>query len=384
MPRVYLDHAASTPMVPVALEAMQRELTRPGNASALHGSGRAARRVAEESRELIAARLGARPAEVIFTSGATEADNLAVKGAFWARAAAGRRRVVVSAVEHSAVLESAAWLGAAAGAEVVQLPVDPLGRIRADHLRVQVSAATAVVSVVWAGSEVGAVQPLADMVAVAHAAGALAHSDAAQAVGHLPVDFGASGLDLMSVGAHKLGGPPGIGALLARREAALTPVLHGGGQERDLRSGTVDVAAAAGFAAALDWAVTRREAEAERLARLRARLVAGIRAVDPTAVVYGPTASGEHLPGLATVGFPGCSGDDLLLLLDAAGVDVSTGSACTAGVSQPSSVLLAMGAGTVAARSVLRFSLGHSSAPADVKALLGALPEAVARARAAG
>ena len=383
MSRVYLDHAASTPMVPAAIEAMTNELTRSGNPSSLHGSGRAARRVVEESRELIASHVGARPAEVIFTGGGTESDNAAVKGAFWASAGQGRRGVVTSAVEHHAVLESADFLVQAAGAQHSLIGVDREARLDLAALTDAVDQRTSLVSVIWAGNEVGTVQPVVEAAEVAHRRGALAHSDAVQAVGHLTVDFAASGLDLLTFTAHKLGGPHGIGALLARRDVALTPVLHGGGQERDIRSGTVDVAAVAGFAAALAVAVAGREAEFARLARLRTDLIAAVRAAHPDAVVYGPSDATERLPGLATVGFPSCSADGLLLLLDAAGIDVSTGSACSAGVAQPSHVLLAMGVSETDARSTLRFSLGYSSTADDIDRLATALPDAVDRARAA-
>lgn len=382
MSRVYLDHAASTPMVPAAIEAMTQELTRSGNPSSLHGSGRAARRVVEESRELIASHVGARPAEVIFTGGGTESDNAAVKGAFWASAESGRRGVVTSTVEHHAVLESVDFLVQTAGAQHGRIGVDGESRLDLAALTDAVDGQTSLVSVVWAGNEVGTIQPVVEAAETAHRHGALAHSDAVQAVGHLPVDFAASGLDLLTFTAHKLGGPRGIGALAARREVALIPVLHGGGQERDIRSGTVDVAAVAGFAAAVAVAVAGREAEFARLTGLRSDLVAAVRAADPDATVYGPVDAADRLPGLATVGFPGCAADALLLLLDAAGVDVSTGSACSAGVSQPSHVLLAMGVSEADARSTLRFSLGHSSTPPDIERLASVLPEAVARARA--
>jgi cysteine desulfurase len=384
MSRVYLDHAASTPLVPAAIEAMTRELSRAGNPSSLHGSGRAARRVVEESRELIAECLGARPAEVIFTSGGTEADNLAVKGAFWAAAGTGRPGLVTSAAEHHAVLESVDFLARTAGAEVHIVGVDARGRVDLDALRSVVGARTCLVSLIWAGNEVGTVQPVAEVADWAHQQGALAHSDAVQAVGHLPVNFATSGLDLLTCAAHKFGGPHGIGALLARREIALTPVLHGGGQERDVRSGTLDVAAVAGFAAAVSAAVVNREREAVRLDELRAGLVAAVRGAHPEAVVYGPDEAGARLPGLAFVAFPGCEADALLLLLDAQGIDVSTGSACSAGVSQPSHVLLAMGVPESEARSALRFSLGHTSTAADVETLAAALPEAVRRATLVG
>jgi cysteine desulfurase len=383
MSRVYLDHAATTPMVPEAVEAMTRELTRVGNASSLHASGRAARRVVEESREAIASQVGAHPGELIFTSGGTESINLAIKGAFWSSVAFGRRRVVTSMIEHHAVLDSVAWLGHTAAAEVRCIRVDSSGQLDLAALTSTVDAQAGLVSVMWANNEVGSIQPVAKTAAVAAEHGAISHSDAVQAVGHVEVDFAASGLDLLSFTAHKLGGPYGIGALLARRELRLAPILHGGGQERDVRSGTLDVAATAGFAAALEVATRNRVREEQRLRELRTHLVNSVLADLPWAVPYGPTAEHDRLPGIANIGFPGCSADAILMLLDAAGIDCSTGAACSAGVSQPSHVLIAMGCSDAAARSALRFSLGHSSAMADVRTLVAALPEAVRRAKAA-
>ena len=382
--RTYLDHASTTPVVPAAVEAMAAHWGTAGNPSSLHASGRVARRVVEESREQIAALLGARPAEVIFTSGGTEADNLAVKGSFWARRASGRSRVVVSAIEHHAVLDPARWLGSSAGADLVEVGVDPVGRIDAEQLSSAVDDRTAVVSVMWANNEIGTVQPVTEMAEVARRVGAWSHSDAVQAVGHLPVDFAASGLDLMTVTAHKLGGPVGVGALLARREVALQAVSHGGGQERDVRSGTLDAAGVAGFAAGLQLAVTTQASERGRLEALRAGLVAAVLSGAPEAVVHGPPHPDHRLPGVVNVELPGCSADALLLLLDAAGIDCSTGSACTAGVAEPSHVLLAMGHTVRQAGSALRFSLGHTSTEADVHALAAALPEVLSRARAFG
>jgi cysteine desulfurase len=383
MSRIYLDHAATTPMVPEAVEAMTRELTRVGNASSLHASGRSARRVVEESREAIAAQLGARPAELIFTSGGTESDNLAIKGAFWSGAESGRRRVVTSMLEHHAVLESVAWLGHSASAAISCVPVDAGGRIDLSALAGAVDARTALVSVMWANNEVGTLQPVRQIAAIAGEHGAISHSDAVQAVGHIDVDYAASGLDLLSFTAHKLGGPYGIGALLARRELRLAPILHGGGQEREVRSGTLDVAAIAGFAAALEVATRNRVREEKRLRDLRTALVNSVLEAIPWAILYGPTAERDRLPGIANIGFPGCSADAILMLLDSAGIDCSTGAACSAGVSQPSHVLVAMGCSEAEARSALRFSLGHSSTLADVRALAAALPEAAQRAKAA-
>jgi cysteine desulfurase len=383
MARTYLDHAATTPMVPEAIEAMARELGRTGNASSPHGSGRAARRVVEEAREAIAGHVGAHPTELIFTSGGTESDNLAVKGGYWSQADRGRTEIVTSAVEHHAVLDSAAWLAAAAGATAHQLPVTATGHLDMAALESGVTLRTAVVSVMWANNEIGTVQPVAEVAERAAEHGALSHSDAVQAVGHVAFDFGRSGLDLASFTAHKLGGPYGVGALLARREVGLTAVLHGGGQEREVRSGTLDVAAIAGFAAAVTVAIRCREQEENRLRVLRSDLVASVLRCVPDAVPYGTAEPGGSLPGVIAVGFPGCRAESLLLLLDAAGIDCSTGSACSAGVAQPSHVLTAVGASAEDARSALRFSLGHTSTAADVTALVAALPEAVRRARAA-
>jgi cysteine desulfurase len=370
-------------MVPEAVEAMTRELTEVGNASSLHASGRRARRVVEESREAIAAHVGASPAELIFTSGGTESDNLAIKGAFWSGTEVGRPGVVTTTLEHHAVLDSVAWLGQSARAAVSYVPVDPLGRIDLSALSDTVNARTALVSVMWANNEVGTIQPVRQIAAVGHARGALTHSDAVQAVGHIEVNFAASGLDLLSFTAHKLGGPHGIGALLARRELRLAPILHGGGQEREVRSGTLDVAAAAGFAAALEVAMRNRVREEQRIRELHRDLVDAVLAVVPWAVPYGPTVERDRLPGIANVGFPGCPADAILMLLDSAGIDCSTGAACSAGVAQPSHVLMAMGCSEADARSALRFSLGHSSTPGDVASLAAALPEAVHRAKAA-
>jgi cysteine desulfurase len=383
MSRIYLDHAATTPLVPEAAEAMTRQLTKVGNASSLHASGRSARRVVEEARESIAAHLGAHPTELIFTSGGTESDNLAVKGAFWSGAEVGRRRVVTSAIEHHAVLDSVAWLDRSVLAEVSYVPVDAAGRLDLETLASTVDADTCLVSVMWANNEVGSLQAIPQIAAVAAEQGALSHSDAVQAVGHIAVDYAASGLDLMTFTAHKLGGPYGIGALLARRELRLAPILHGGGQERDIRSGTLDVPAVAGFAAAVDVAARQLKQEERRIRDLRANLIGSVLAAVPIVVVHGPSSESDCLPGIVNIGFPGCSADAILMLLDSAGIDCSTGAACSAGVLQPSHVLLAMGYSESDARSALRFSLGHSSTLADVRALAAALPEAVERARAA-
>ncbi|GIF03032.1 cysteine desulfurase family protein [Actinoplanes siamensis] len=383
----YLDHAATTPMLPAALDAYATAARAIGNPSSLHAAGRSARRMVEESRERIAAVIGARPSEVIFTGGGTEADNLATKGVFWARRDAdpGRRRVVVSAVEHHAVLDAVGWLGRHEGAEVTYLPVDGTGRVDPAGFAELVRAhgdETAVVSVQWANNEVGTVQPIAELAALAAGAGIPFHTDAVQAVGQVPVDFAGSGVAALTLTGHKLGGPVGVGALVLGRDVACTPLLHGGGQERDVRSGTLDTPGVVAFAVAVETTVRAREQYAERVAALRDELVRRVLAAVPDAIHNGDA---EHrLPGNAHFSFPGCEGDALLLLLDAKGIYCSTGSACSAGVAQPSHVLLAMGADDARARSSLRFSLGHDSTEADLDALLAALPGAVERARRAG
>ena len=389
----YLDHAATTPMLPEAVAAMSTHLGAVGNPSSLHASGRRARRVVEESREAIAAAIGARPSEVVFTGGGTEADNLAVKGVFWARAATDprRRRVLVSSVEHHAVLDAADWLAEHEGAQVVRLPVDRTGRVAPETLHAALRSApdeVALVSVMWANNEVGTVQPVAELAAIAHEHGVPFHSDAVQALGQLPVDFAASGVDAMSITAHKVGGPLGVGALVARPSLAMTPLLHGGGQERDVRSGTLDAPAIAGFAAAVECAARDQRSRAVRLAALRDQLLAGLHAAVPDVVLNGPSVgpadTDSRLPANVHVSFPGCEGDSLLLLLDARGIECSTGSACSAGVPQPSHVLLAMGVDDDLARGSLRFTFGHTSGQADVDAVLAAIGPVVERARRAG
>jgi cysteine desulfurase len=387
---VYLDHAATTPMLPQAADTMSGLLAQVGNASSLHAAGRRARRVVEESRETVAAALGARPSEVVLTSGGTESDNLAVKGMFWARRAADprRRRVLVSAVEHHAVLDAAVWLAEHEGAAVTWLDVDERGRVAPAVLAAAIAADpddVALVSVMWANNEVGTVQPIAELAEIAHAHGIPMHTDAVQAVGQLPVDFGASGVDALTVTGHKFGGPLGAGALLLGRETEVAPVLHGGGQERDVRSGTLDVPAIAALATAVEIAVKEQPERAERLAALRERLVHGVCAAVPDAQLNGDPsfALDRRLPGNAHFSFPGCEGDALLMLLDARDIECSTGSACSAGVARPSHVLLAMGHDEARARGSLRFSLGHTSTTADVDALVAAIRPVVDRARSA-
>ncbi|MCU1537159.1 MAG: cysteine desulfurase [Humibacillus sp.] len=380
----YLDHAATTPMVDAAVDAMTTHLRDVGNPSSLHASGRNARRVVEESRETIAQALDCRPGEVVFTSGGTEADNLALKGIHWARSATlgPGARIVSSAVEHHAVLDPLEWMREADEADVCLLGVDALGRVDLDELdRLLGERPVSLVSVMWANNEVGTLQPIDEVVALAARHGVPVHTDAVQALGNVPLGFATSGVDAMTITGHKVGGPFGVGALVVRRDLGLTPLLHGGGQERDVRSGTLDTPAIAGFAAAVEVAVKRQAEHAAHLASLRDDLVRRVLEAVPEAHLHGDPV--DRLPGNAHLGFPGCEGDSLLMLLDERGIECSTGSACSAGVAQPSHVLLAMGCTPEAARHSLRFSFGHTSTQDDVDAVVEAIVPVVERARAA-
>lgn len=379
----YLDHAATTPMRAAAVDAYAEASSSVGNASSLHGSGRRARRRVEEARESLAHHLGCRPSEVVFTSGGTESDNLAVLGQVGASAG---DVVAVGATEHHSVLDAAAHLATdRGGRRVVRvLPVDPRGAVTPATVRDladELGPRLALVAMMLGNNEIGTLTDVAAAAGPVRAVGAAVHTDAVQAVGHVPVDFSALGVTSLSLSAHKFGGPLGVGALLLDRGAECVPIGYGGGQERDLRSGSVDVPGVVAMAAALEEAVREMESESRRLSRLRDRLVAGVLAEVPGAIANG---GGERLPGIANLTFPGCSGESLILLLDAAGIECSTGSACTAGVAEPSHVLLALGADEAAARSSLRLSLGYTTTEDDVDAAVAAIGPAAERARVAG
>lgn len=387
----YLDHAATTAVLPEVIETVAEQMGRLGNPSSLHGAGREARRVVEESRESIAADLGVRPSEVVFTSGGTESDNMAIKGT-WHQAhstGTGRHRLVVSAIEHHAVLDSVEHLVTAHDAQVTWLEPDAAGVIQPQALAEvleQHAADTALVSVMWANNEVGTVQPVPELAAIAREHAVPFHSDAVQALGQVPLPLAESGVDLATVTGHKIGGPLGVGLLIAGRDQSPTPLTHGGGQERQIRSGTLDTPAIAGLATAVRLAVADQELHAKTMIGLRDRLIQGALQLDPTITVSGPWEPGDgihRLPANAHLRVPGCDGDSLLYLLDAAGVQCSTGSACRAGVPQPSHVLLAMGVPEEEARGALRLTLGRTSTDSDVDAFLDALPHAVERARRA-
>lgn len=411
--RLHFDHAATAPIRPCALEAFAAASALPGNPAALHTSARRAKLVLEQAREDLAAALDCHPSEVVLTSGGTEADNLAVQGLFRARnEAAGsaalptslpddgrsprrpaRPRIVLTGIEHHAVLDTVDRLVADAGAEAVLVPVDADGVVDLAAWEAALAAdpeRTALATLMWANNEVGAVQPVAEAARIAAAHGVPFHTDAVQAFGSIPVSFAGSGAATLAVSGHKLGAPVGVGALVVRRDVAVEPIVHGGGQERRLRSGTVSVALAAAFAAAATEAVAARQGEASRLGALRDRVLAVVED-HPGASVTGPRdvdpATGEplpagtrRLPGNVHLVVAGGSADALLFALDMAGVDSSSGSACTAGVAEPSHVVLALGRPEADARATGRLTLGHTTTAADVEGLIAALPAALTAA----
>ncbi|UNK69354.1 cysteine desulfurase family protein [Microbacterium sp. H1-D42] len=381
--RFYLDHAATTPLRREAREAWLSASDLVGNASSTHGAGQDVRRLLEESRERVATVLGCEPIEVVFTSGGTESINTALHG-LWAARAEKSDAIVLPDAEHHATMDTVAAL-AASGAVVLPVPVDELGRISVPAFADALPGAALATALV-ANNEVGTINDAGALSAAAADAWVPLHLDAVSAWGHLPLSFrvlrgdapAGSGLVAMSIAGHKIGAPVGTGALIVARTARLAPLLHGGAQQRGLRAGTQDVPGAAALAAAMEAAELERERESERLRVLRERLVVGIRSAVPSAELLGdPT---DRLPGNAHVLFPGAVGESLLFLLDMAGVSASTGSACQAGVAEPSHVVMAMGRSETEARSVLRFTLGATSTDADVDAVLAVIADAVHRA----
>lgn len=385
------------------LEAYTEALHLLGNPASTHAHGQFASEQLEAARERIARRLGADPALVTLTGGGTESINLAIKGFYWAAVRRANARdsaeapvLLIAAGEHHATIEAAEWLRDAQGAELRLLPLDGEGVLQPETFRAAIAefgaSRIALVSFLWANNEVGSLQPVAELAAIAREAGVPSHVDAVAALGQVAIDFGAVGVDALSVSAHKIGGPVGMGALLIARRATPEALVHGGSQQR-ARSGTQNVAGAVAFAAALDHAYGASDDEfAAKLARLRAmreRLIAGVRRAVPDAVLRGAYAPGAEaadprLAGNAHFTFPGCQGDSLVFLLDAAGVSASVGSACQAGVAEVSHVLLAMGVAEQEARGSLRFTLSPATSEAEIDALVEALPNAVARARTAG
>jgi cysteine desulfurase len=376
----YLDHAATTPVLPEVADAMAGWLRDEfGNPSSVHAAGRKARQVVEDARDRVALAVGASPAEIVFTGGGTEADNLALKGAA-AKLRGNGNHVVVSAFEHHAVLDSARWLERN-GYEVTTVGVPSSGVIEPEAVAAAVRPSTTLVSVMTVNNEIGTIQPVAEIAAAVKAVNArtLVHTDAVQALGNLRVNVHEWGVDLAAFAAHKLGGPKGTGALFVRGPVPVEALVHGGGQERGLRSGTLNVAGIGGFGIAAEIAAKEVDDKAERLLSLRGRLLDGITAVVPDVVVNGELD--RRVPGNLNVCIPHADGETLLLLLDQAGIACSSGSACASGAMDPSHVLLAIGVHRSLAKGSLRFSMGRSSTEADVDAVLAALPDAVTRAR---
>jgi cysteine desulfurase len=376
---IYLDHAATTPMNPAAIEAMSAAMALIGNPSSLHTDGRAVRKQVEDARDLLAKSVECAPSEIIFTGSGTEANNIAVKGIYWQRNAEKSRPVVVtSAIEHQAVLEPSQWLAEHEGALHIQIPVTEAGVISLDALRMIVAEhgdSIALISVMHSNNETGVIQPIADVVEIA---GEIpVHSDAIQSWIKTPLSYKNLGLFAMSLSGHKVGGPIGIGILVLRRGIDIPALIHGGGQEREIRSGTVN----APSIVALATAISKNTYQAEQVKQLRTAFEVGVKNVIGDATING--ASADRLPGISSITVPGALNETLLLLLDGEAISCSTGAACTAGVHRPSHVLDAMGLDEDSVMSTLRFSFGATTTQSDVNAVLAALPTVVQRARSA-
>ena len=381
---IYLDHAATTPMIPEALYALTEQIKEFGNASSLHAAGRAVRKKVEEARESIATVLGAAPSEIIFTGSGTEANNLAIKGFYWkaVREDLLRNVVVVAAFEHHATLEPVEWLEEHEGAIVIHIPILSRGLVDLDALAEIIKAERehiALICVMHSNNEIGTIQPIAEIVALA---GEIpVHTDAVQSFGKVPFDFAALGATSATISAHKIGGPLGVAALILQRGVDITPVLHGGGQERDIRSGTLNAPSIVAFAVAARWAAEHREENYARVSGMRSLLAKRLLDAVPDARVNG--SSLEMLPGILNITFPGTESDSLLIMLDSAGIASSTGSACSAGVQRPSHVLLAMGLEEREVRASLRFSLGTSTTESEIDRVGEVIAGVVAQVRAA-
>jgi cysteine desulfurase len=377
VPSIYVDHAATTPLSPAAFKAITDQLQELGNPSSLHTHGRATRKSLEDARESIAREVGALPSEVIFTASGTEANNIALKGLWWSGKAKGKSVVVISAIEHHAILDPAHWLETHEGAEVVLVPVDVHGVIELEFLRNLVATRgdqIAVISIMHSNNETGVLQPIQEVVSIA--GNIPVHTDAVQSFKKVPLSYKDLGVTALTLSAHKVGGPLGIGALILRRAYEIPALLHGGGQEREIRSGTLNAPSIVAFCAA-----ATESYPAAAVTTLRDNFIKALSAAIPDAYINGGTS--QRLPGIVNVTFPGTQSDTLLLLLDNAHVSASTGSACSAGVHEASHVLLAMGHTETTAQSSLRFSFGAASTQADVEFVMSVLPDVIARGRAA-
>jgi cysteine desulfurase len=372
---VYLDHAATTPMFDAAIEAMNSSLRKLGNPSSLHTEGRSTRKDVEDARESIAKAIGCQASEVIFTGSGTEANNAAIKGLFWH---SDKKVILISSIEHHAVLDPAHWLAEHEGAEIIEIPVTATGVIDLEFMKKVVkerASEIALISVMHSNNETGVIQPIADVVKVA--GDIPVHCDAVQSFTKVPLSFKELGLFAMTISGHKVGGPLGIGALILRRAVEIPPLLHGGGQERDIRSGTLNAPSIVALAAAVEANLF----DAKKVQALRDSFEAGVLSLRPDAVINGKGA--PRLPGISNITFPGTQSDSLLLLMDSEKVSCSTGAACTAGVHRPSHVLMAMGLTDVVSQSSLRFSFGSTNTTEDVAYALAVLPTVIERGLAA-
>lgn len=386
MPSVYFDNAATAPINPVALQAYLEQARLLGNPSSLHGYGREARKNVEDARDKLATLVDCQPNEIIFTASGTESNNLAIKGIYWHRLSEDKNRkvIITSAFEHHAVLDPIIWLRDSEGAEIIEVPVDHDGYLKLDFLKTALEnrgEEVSLISIMHSNNEVGTIQPLQEVIKLAKKYKVPVHTDAVQSFGKVPLSFSELDLFAMTISAHKIGGPVGVGALILKKGVDITPLLHGGGQERDIRSGTINAAGIVAFATAAQAAIRDREKNAVFVAGLRDSLAATIKNDLPDAVFN--AGAGERLPGILNVRFPNTESDSLLLLFDSEGIACSTGSACTAGVQQPSHVLLAMGLSENEARSSLRFSLSPENSKEDIDYFHTCFKKVIDRARAA-
>ncbi len=375
---IYLDHAATAPINDAAIAALNTQMRKLGNASSVHNPGRAVRKDVEDARHKLSELVNANPSEIIFTGSGTEANNLAIKGFFWQHP--DRNVIVTSAFEHHAILDPVEWLVEHEGAEQVLVPITKAGIIDLDFLENIIATRgkeIAVISIMHSNNELGSIQPIAEVVKIA--GDIPVHTDAVQSFGKVELDFQKLGVTAATISAHKVGGPLGIAALILRRGLDLTPILHGGGQEREIRSGTLNAPAIVAFAAASEFAISNREDNFARVRELRDYFIVGLKKAVPDVSIN--SAIDPALPGIVNATFPGTESDALLLLLDSEGISASAGSACSAGVPRPSHVLVALGLSESDADASLRISIGTTNTKAEIDQVLNIMPSVVERAR---
>ena len=375
---IYLDHAATAPINDAAITALNNQMRKVGNASSVHNPGREVRKDVEDARHKLSELIGANPSEVIFTGSGTEANNLAIKGFFWQ--APERNVIVTSAFEHHAILDPVEWLVEHEGAEHILIPITKAGVIDLDFLRNIVATRggeIAVISVMHSNNELGSIQPIAEVVKIAN--GIPVHTDAVQSFGKVEFNFAALGVTAATISAHKVGGPLGVAALILQRGLDLTPILHGGGQEREIRSGTLNAPAIVAFSAAAEFAIANLATNFKKIRELRDYFISGLKKCVPDVSIN--SISDPALPGVVNATFPGTESDALLLLLDTEGISASAGSACSAGVPRPSHVLVALGLSETDADASLRISIGTTNTKEEIDQVLLVMPSVVERAR---